>query len=194
MVQTQNSSDGPNYNLWPAAAFGQVNPQVTGSDGYYSFFTPPGVYRVQVQKEGYQPHLSPDLMVVDTPVHYDVPLTPAIVEDADVQVLITAQGFEPPVLKVTSGTVVEFINATADLREAVSISSTTSAASAMMTLQSTEVFDSGLLIGGARYKLRFTTEGSHLYVDHGNPFSFGAIIVQQANQEYRIYLPTVSRQ
>lgn len=192
MVQTASSS-AANYTLWPAADFDQANPQITGDDGYYSFFTPPGTYRIQVQKAGYQPHLSPDLVVVDTPVHYDVPLTPVIAEDADVQVLITEHGFEPSVLTVTPGTIVEFINATANLRGAMSISFTTSVASAMITGQSLEGFDSGLLAGGERYKHRFTAEGSYVYVDHENPLSSGAIIIQGAAQGYRIYLPTVSR-
>ena len=33
----------------------QLNPRVTGSDGYFAFFTPPGQYYLQVDgKPGYQ--------------------------------------------------------------------------------------------------------------------------------------------
>lgn len=60
---------------WPAEFYeSQVNPQVTGPDGYYSFFVPPGLYRVQASAPGYEPHTSPDLRVVSEIVHYNIPL------------------------------------------------------------------------------------------------------------------------
>ncbi len=61
---------------WPAELFeSQVNPQVTGADGYYAFFVPPGRYRIEASAPGYAPHTSPDLQVVEAVVHYNVPLT-----------------------------------------------------------------------------------------------------------------------
>jgi hypothetical protein len=52
----------------------QVNPQVTLEDGYFSFYTPPGTYRLVAEKAGYAPYTSPPLTVVDTPVRHNVPL------------------------------------------------------------------------------------------------------------------------
>ncbi|HIE39724.1 MAG TPA: carboxypeptidase regulatory-like domain-containing protein, partial [Anaerolineae bacterium] len=60
-LQSQPQSPGRPFVLWDAAAYGQVNPQQTGPDGHFAFFTPPGTYRLQVTKVGYQPYLSPDL-------------------------------------------------------------------------------------------------------------------------------------
>ena len=52
---------------WPAHLYNnQVNPQVTGADGYFAFFTPPGFYYLQVDgKPGYQPWRSPVIQVVE---------------------------------------------------------------------------------------------------------------------------------
>jgi hypothetical protein len=59
---------------WDAWTYDQVNPQVTLDDGYYSFYTPPGTYRVTAEKEGYPLYTSPDLAVVDRPVRHNIPL------------------------------------------------------------------------------------------------------------------------
>jgi len=59
---------------WDAWTYDQVNPQVTLDDGYYSFYTPPGTYRVTAEKEGYPLYTSPDLVVVDRPVRHNIPL------------------------------------------------------------------------------------------------------------------------
>ncbi|MBN1139010.1 MAG: carboxypeptidase regulatory-like domain-containing protein [Anaerolineae bacterium] len=59
---------------WDAWNYDQVNPQMTLEDGYYSFYTPPGNYRVLVEKKGYAAYTSPDLVVVDQPVRHNVPL------------------------------------------------------------------------------------------------------------------------
>ncbi len=59
---------------WEAWHYEQVNPQTTLNDGYYSFYTPRGTYRVVAEKEGYPTYTSPDLTVVDTPVRHNIPL------------------------------------------------------------------------------------------------------------------------
>lgn len=63
---------------WPAHLYNnQVNPQVTGEDGYFAFFTPPGHYYLQVEgKPGYQPWRSPVIEVTTQIVHVNVPYTP----------------------------------------------------------------------------------------------------------------------
>lgn len=63
---------------WPAELFeNQINPQVTGTDGYYAFFVPPGLYRIEAGAAGYFQHTSPNIEVIDEVVHYNVPLIPA---------------------------------------------------------------------------------------------------------------------
>ena len=61
---------------WDAWLYGQVNPQVTGEDGYFAFFTPPGQYRLVVdgRAQGYALFVSPVLTVVDEPIRFNVPL------------------------------------------------------------------------------------------------------------------------
>ena len=72
------------WQVWPAALYGQSNPQVSDGSaddgvivaGYYSFLTPPGRYRIEAAAPGYQPFLSAVLTVIDTPIHLDVGLQP----------------------------------------------------------------------------------------------------------------------
>jgi len=65
------------WSRWPAELFeSQVNPQVTLADGYYAFFVPPGLYRVEASAPGYTPHISPNIQVINEVVHYNVPLVP----------------------------------------------------------------------------------------------------------------------
>jgi hypothetical protein len=60
---------------WEAWAYDQqVNPQVTGADGYYSFFVPSGTYRITADRPGYLPFTSPDIAVVDAPARLNIPL------------------------------------------------------------------------------------------------------------------------
>jgi hypothetical protein len=66
--------NGSEWQMWPASIWSQTNPQTTGSDGYYSFFTLPGQYRVVVTLPGHFTYTSPTLTVVDEPVHHNVPL------------------------------------------------------------------------------------------------------------------------
>ncbi len=63
------------WKTWEAWAYdGQVNPQVTGADGYYAFFVPPGTYRIMARSPGYLPFTSSDIVVVDAPAHLNIPL------------------------------------------------------------------------------------------------------------------------
>lgn len=68
---------GTQWTVWPAWEYeSQINPQVTGGDGYYAFFVSPGTYRVTASHPDYQPYTSADIVVVDTPVHLNIPLRP----------------------------------------------------------------------------------------------------------------------
>ena len=67
--------DFETWEAWPAGLYdNQVNPQVTGTDGYYAFFVPPGQYRVRATAPGYDSHTSPDIFVIDEIVHYNIPM------------------------------------------------------------------------------------------------------------------------
>ena len=70
-VTCQYSDTAANEWLrWQAWAYdAQVNPQVTGADGYYSFFVPPGTYRITANHPDYWPYASPDIVVWDKPAH-----------------------------------------------------------------------------------------------------------------------------
>ncbi len=59
---------------WDAYTWDQINPQVTDTSGYYSFIVPPGTYRIHASRPGYLDFDSGDLVVVDAPVHQNVPL------------------------------------------------------------------------------------------------------------------------
>jgi hypothetical protein len=62
---------------WEAGLYGQNNPQVTGPDGYFAFFTPPGQFKLvaDATAQGYLGYTSPILTVVDEPLRYNVGLT-----------------------------------------------------------------------------------------------------------------------
>ncbi|RME65112.1 MAG: hypothetical protein D6790_02305, partial [Caldilineae bacterium] len=192
--QVSSSGGGTVFSLWPADQFDQVNPQTTGSDGYFSFFTPPGTYRLEVNQSGYQSYRSPDLVVVSEPVHFDVPLTPEVSEDAGQEVLITAEGFDPPVLTVAPNTVIQFTNMDAVVHSSTSITPTAEYQPSAAQLKSSDAWDSGLLNPGESYKRKLTSEGTYTYVDATNPAVTGTIIVQAATTpEQKIFLPTVNR-
>ena len=68
--------DYQTWERWPSELYeAQINPQVTGTDGYYAFFVPPGLYRVRAVAGGYDSHTSPDIRVIDEIVHYNIPMT-----------------------------------------------------------------------------------------------------------------------
>lgn len=68
---------GQQWKIWPAQAyFGQTNPQMTGLGGWYAFYPPPGEVRLEVEAEGYQPHVSAPFPVTVDRVVLDIGLTP----------------------------------------------------------------------------------------------------------------------
>jgi peptide/nickel transport system substrate-binding protein len=78
--------DLEDWQVWPAGSYGQFNPQWTDGvtpdgvlvEGYYSFLTPPGQYRIMVEAPGYQPYQSPVLTVISEPIHHDIALLPIV--------------------------------------------------------------------------------------------------------------------
>ena len=151
-----------------------------------------------MNKPGYQSYESPDLTVVDTPVHFDVPLTPLVSEATDQQISITENGFEPSVITVEPGTVLEWINAGTAVHSSTSITPSVSfddAAAAGATAGSAG-WDSGLLTTGESYKRQLSTEGTYLYRDSANPDATATIIVKASTPvvtSSKIYLPMIQK-
>lgn len=192
-VAAEDGSTNTIFALWDAETYGQINPQMTAADGYFSFLTPAGTYRIVVNKAGYQSHTSPDLEVINDPVRYDVPLTPIINEAATAQVTIGEFGFEPAVLTVEPGTIIEWTNV--DVAEHTA--SSENAASAAGLNANGIVFDSGLLGSGESYKFQVNEEGTFTVFDRTNPANSATVVVEEAEvvqpQENAIYLPLVQR-
>jgi plastocyanin len=181
------------YDLWPAEDFMQENPQTTGADGYYSFFTPAGTYQVQVTADGYQGHVSPDLVVTDEPVEYDVYLAPEVSESPAYTITVSSMGFDPPVLVAPIGAVVAWVNVDSELHASTSVTPTLhgSMGSGMGTtdLGSQDAWDSGLLESGQSYVHQLTGMGTYTYQDGDDAVHTGRVIVQPT-----IYLPVVLKQ
>ena len=176
------------FGLWPAADYGQINPQDTAADGYFSFMTPVGTYRLEALRSGYQSYRSTDIQVVSQAVRYDIPLTPQIGGAASRQILITENGFEPAYLAVRPGEVVEWVNMAVDGHTATSWKSVAGA-----TVGGAN-FDSGLLLAGESYHFRFDAAGTFSYVDAANPANVATIVVSSsAGYVNSLYFPVVKR-
>lgn len=183
-----NGSPDALFTLWPAADYGQINPQVTAADGYFSFFTPVGVYRLEAALSGYQPYRSTDIQVIDEAVRYDIPLTPQHAITARHTIQVTEYGFEPAYLEVAPGDVVEWVNMAAEGHSAVSLKMATGAA------VGEAFFDSGLLLSGERYSFSFEETGEFSYSDATNPANSAVIVVRSSPVwNNTIFLPAVSR-
>lgn len=186
------------YALWPAEDYQQINPQSVGTDGYFSFFTPPGTYQLNVNKDGYQPYRSWDLVVVDAPVHFDVPLTPILSQAADHGIDVTDDGFEPAVITVEPGSVIEWTNVGDGLHTTTSVTPTVSyGGSQAAGVNDSGAWDSGLLTPGSSYKRQLSTEGTYTYRDSENPAFTATIVVAKAAEQpttnSTIFLPLVNR-
>lgn len=187
--QTAAAGSAAAFSLWDAGAFGQVNPQQTPADGGFSFLTPVGAYRLDVNHPSYQPYRSPALVVENDPVFYNVGLTPRIEAPADYRVTITESGFEPPLLNVPVGAIVEWINLDAQDHSATLLPDGGAAQTA-----ATAAWDSGALAPGASYKVQVRAAGSFTYGDRFVAENAGTLVVQAAAaaQNY-LYLPAVDQ-
>lgn len=87
--------------------------EITGADGYFAFFTPPGFYYLQVDgKEGYQPWRSPVVEVITEIIHVNVPLTPW--STGNTQIMLSPEGTNPAIVTIAPGSSVEW-RATLDI-------------------------------------------------------------------------------
>lgn len=50
--------DENEWVFWDAEIFGQVNPQLTDSNGEYGWMVPDGIYRVRITKDGYEDYVT----------------------------------------------------------------------------------------------------------------------------------------
>ena len=171
-VTALEEDDSSNWNRWPAELYeAQINPQVTGVDGYYSFFTPPGNYRITVAGDAlYQPYRSWTLTVVDTPQHLDVPLT-KVSASAQAAVSVDASGFQPSAIQVWQGATVSWQNT--ELTDGDFHSAT----SDLDARANTWGFDSGLLDRDQTYQRQFNNIGMFTYFDVENTGATGSVQV-----------------
>ena len=163
------------WTPWPAHLYNsQVNPQVTGSDGYFAFFTQPGQYYLQLDgKPGYQPWRSPVITVVNEIVHVNVPYTPWTEPPAVemvTEILLTASGPQPASVTVPVGTTVQWraeVNGLlppavlADLAE----NPVLHPLSALDPISYTLGWDGGMLQPGQLYQRQMSQPGRYAYSD-----------------------------
>jgi Carboxypeptidase regulatory-like domain/Domain of unknown function DUF11 len=194
----EQTSEGP--RPWLAEEYGQQNPQTTGDDGHYSFYTPPGAYVVEVRHAGYQTYHTEELVVADEPVERDIALTPLTPDGAAYVLAIDEAGFDSPVLRVRPGATVEVVNV--DVWEHA-IVSPRDVASGLATGQRL----SGQLAPGERYRMTLdgaskdaaylTDAASFTVRDSENGFNLATIIVDPAaplpNGQYTVFLPLIQR-
>jgi len=180
---------------WPAHLYdNQVNPQVTGADGYFAFFTPPGYYYLQVEgKPGYQSWRSPVIQVINEIVHVNVPLTPWT--DGELaQVTLNPAGPTPATLTIPLGGTVEWdapweTMAPPETQLALLENPRLRLLSARNPLSDTLGFDGGMVAPGRSYRRQFTEPGTYTYSDGAG--HTGQIVV--SSESHWVYLPLVLR-
>lgn len=177
---------------WPAHLYNnQVNPQVTGEDGYFAFFTPPGLYYLEAEgAAGYQTWRSPVVEVVNEIVHVNVPLTLFDIP-RPVLVTLTESGPDPMTVTVTAGESVRWVpdtNAlTAETLTRQLENPELHPLSARSPLSDTTGFDGGMLVPGREYVRRFSVPGMYTYSD-GLGHAGTVVVIG------RVYIPLVLRQ
>jgi hypothetical protein len=73
-----DDAGGANARLWTEAAeYGEVNPQITGEDGWYAWDVPVGWWQVRLSKDGYQEARSEWLPVLPVQLGVNLELIPA---------------------------------------------------------------------------------------------------------------------
>ncbi len=177
---TVPSASGATFSeLLLDAGFGQANPQTTPADGSFYYAPPTGVYRLLVSAPGYQPYRTAAVEINDAGVGPAIALTPLVSQEPDVTVTIGPGGFDPGVLTVPPGTVVEWVNG--GLAEHSTYA---------------ELWDSGVLWPGESFRVRFNDEGEHDYRDGENPLNDGLVTVDPnapAPGMSSIFLPSITR-
>jgi hypothetical protein len=177
---------------WPAHLYNdQANPQVTGGDGYFAFFTPPGDYYLQVDGvAGYQSWRSPVMHVSTEIVHVNVPLTPVGMAQSmpTYAVTLTQAGPSPAVMTVTVGSAVEWtveLSGTLPMEQLLNLIDNPASRplSVRNPLSDTLGWDGGLLTPGQIYRRSFMRAGTYGYTD-GAGHSGQVVVIN-----HKLYLP-----
>ncbi len=179
---------------WPAHLYqNQVNPQVTGSDGYFAFFTPPGHYYLQASGAGgYQAWRSPVIEVITQIVHVNIPLT-LWAADEDYTIDVTPQEISQPTISIPPGSRVVWNSL---LGKGASVDDWSQAQENPLLRLASLIdpfthgwgWDSGMLSPGQSYTRLFIRPGTYTYTDgYGHQ---GEIKVEPY---YRVLLPIVIR-
>jgi hypothetical protein len=183
---------------WPAHLYNdQLNPQVTGEDGYFAFFTPPGQYYLQVDGiEGYQPWRSPVIEVITEVVHANVPYTPWS-EQAAYQVLLTTDGPDPAEITISINEAIEWcvpLDGLIPPEKLISLymNPVSQLLSDLGPINYTSAWDGGMMTPGQCYRRQFDQPGTFTYTD-GLGHS-GVVVVEKEVDEYTIILPIVYKQ
>lgn len=167
-------AQGAAYTPWPAAALGGPNPLLSDTSGRFSFTAPGGVSRLAVSHGGYQPYTSWDIVPQAGALGQEIRLSPTIAAAASHTVFITAAGFEPALLQVPAGSVVEWVNL--DMAE----HSVSGAGLA-----------SGALAPGQSFKARLGAGGTFAIADDADPAGGGTLVVDGGRT--RVLLPLIQR-
>lgn len=167
---------------WAGSEFGQSNPQSTNAAGGFTLAPPAGTYRLLVTHDGYQQYRTASFTTNGEPLQDALAMTPDVTDAPSDVVQLAAAGFNPAVLLVEPGSVVEFVNV--GLGEHVVRSDSGDAG-----------IHSGLLEPGERFLLQLTEETTLTLTDATNPLSQMTIIVAQEvpSEGVNVYLPVVDR-
>ncbi len=182
---------------WPAQMYNdQINPQVTKADGYFAFFTPPGLYYLQATGPStgsgqaiYQSWRSPVIEVITQVVHANVPLTPWMTNVVS-HITLSPEGLSPAIITVPLGSSVEWLSALGASPTITDLVKFTDnpvvrLLSARNPFTDSLGFDGGALIPGQAYRWQFSQLGTYSYSDGAG--HTGQVVVTTA----RIYLPLV---
>jgi hypothetical protein len=178
---------------WPAHLYdNQVNPQVTGENGYFAFFTPPGHYYLQVDGiDGYQSWRSPVVEVITEIVHVNVPLTPVGQNSILPYITLTPDGPSQPIITITVGDTVEWVSELSGIATPEEIiawleNPVIRLLSDLDPLSSTLGWDGGMLAPGHIFQRQFTRPGTYTYTDGLGHTGTVVVLV-------KLYLPLVKK-
>ena len=166
------------FSALPEEAVGQPNPQKTGIDGSYSFNVAGEVNRIAVELAGYQTYRSWNKDTSSGLLAPSIGLAPELSGTVDATMYITDQGFNPAVVSVEPGSIIEWVNL--DLAEHTAAGSSA---------------DSGVLEPGQSFRLMLDEPGVYTVEDRANSMNEATIIVEGGNTDGKnqVLLPAVFR-
>ena len=109
--------------------------------------------------------------------------------DADHTITIGPLGFDPPVLAVEPGDIIEWVNVDGTVHSTSFVTTTVTGGGRSLT--SADSWESGLLSAGDSYKRQLTTPATYTYQDDANPAYTAQIVVTLGKQ--KLYLPLIKK-